>query len=145
MCYTSINIVDLYTIYRYFDFKFYPEMILCPLSDKGCMTLKKPRISLPHLNLATHWQTIILVSNIICFGSKTLLLYQNATNYSGSDENLPIENLWDKIFEFLFISYVTCVSEPARHVIRRQIGADASSLNRPLGWLPTDAVWSRGW
>ena len=30
------------------------------------------------------------------------------TLYLGSDENLPIENILDKILAFLFISYVTC-------------------------------------
>ena len=39
------------------------------------------------------FEVIILVSNTICLGSKTLLMYQNATNQLGSDENLPIENL----------------------------------------------------
>ena len=50
---------------------------------------------------------VILVSNTLCFESKTLLIYQNATFQLGSDEHLPIENLWDKILEFLFISNVT--------------------------------------
>ena len=43
----------------------------------------------------------------MCFESKTSM-YQNATYYLGSDENISIENLLDKILEFLFISYVTC-------------------------------------
>ena len=33
-------------------------------------------------------------------------MYQNASNKLGSDENLRIEILWDKILEILFISYV---------------------------------------
>ena len=47
------------------------------------------------------------MSNIICFESKTLLMYQNSTNWLGSDENLPMENLSDKILKILFIRYVT--------------------------------------
>ena len=31
------------------------------------------------------------MSNTICFESKTLLMYLNATNQLGRDENLPIE------------------------------------------------------
>ena len=58
------------------------------------------------LNLR-NFEVIILVSNIICFESKTLLMYQNSTNWLGSDENLPMENLSDKILKILFIRYVT--------------------------------------
>ena len=43
----------------------------------------------------------------MCFEFKTLFMYQHSTTLLVSDENLPIDNLCDKILEFLFISYVT--------------------------------------
>ena len=75
------------------------------IRKKHCTPVSRSLLKL-RLNLR-NFEVIILVSNIICFESKTLLMYQNSTNWLGSDENLPMENLSDKILKILFICYVT--------------------------------------
>ena len=53
----------------------------------GSQSLLNLRFNLHYIRVS---EVIILVSSTIWFESKTLSMHQNATNYLGSGENLPI-------------------------------------------------------